>query len=604
MIHSLSKALGTLVAALLMCPPHMQGQESEADSSDSDYTDEQSDAINRVDELMGRLPAMRWGPDVVRSISGLGATACRCSHGLGVRVFETAYSVVAESDFDLEDDWTLDTLSRLVSAASQCDPSFRNRALTREELGFELIAREHLAAVMSTVSTNPHGAAKSAGGVASHVQALSEWGQLAFLEGLQDLRQQLPADADRLFIDALLVAAAAGTTADLFTLGNYVFGPKSERDGAIEVSPLEGGGQVYYFAEVRPGFSNELASQYVGIATDALLKRGTPISQDAKAFALATQLASWAEDRAPEHAAALDGLLDSQTDSIANSSHFSELHGLFEPGDEDAPLAGLERDIESAVDEETKAFLRLMLCTNRIRQGPLSGAEDVLADMRPELRRPLSDIIELKRATEAITNDDLQDATTRVAGLRDSLHQALGALSLASAFWARSKDAENGSPGDRDSADRALQLAVGALRSVPEHLRPHVRIKLAAVLAKRDQTEEALGALEFGLQGLNTDRSNEKIGELVVSVTASQDGKLYAETDFDGELIYIDHLDPPNLRDAHFVWTISYLSSSPETDLDRLDAIASKSVDPRLRADGLVAVAKGALARAFDIKTE
>ena len=612
MVPRLPKVLGTLVAALLMWSPHIRGQESKVASSDSGYTDEQSEAIDRVDELMGRLQAMQWGPDVVSSISGLGATACHYSHELGVRVFDTAYSVVATSDFDLEDEWSMHALSRLSAAASRCDPSFRDRTLIRDVPESELLVREQLDAIFKNVATDPHEAAKFAHGVASQVHILPGRRQLAFVEGLWKLRQQLPAEADQLFRDALSVAATAGTTVDLFALGNYVFGPKSEVEGEIGVVPLSNAaGEAYVFSEVRLGFPNELAKLYVGAATDMLLERWTAISQDPRSFALATQLAAWAETDAPEHASALDSLLASQTDFIGNHGRVAEFREQLDSirEREDSIDKGdfssrLNAEMESEIDEETKAFLRLTLFANRIRAGQLSGAADLLDDMGPELRRPLSDMVELKRTVEAIANDDLEDATTRVAGLKNSLHQVLGALSLASAYWNRSRDAKDGSAEDRDAADRALQLAIGAVDSVPDQLRLHARIAAAAVLAKYDQREDALRVLELGFQGLTTDRASEETEESVLLITGSLDGGFFAEIRHDGEDFSIGDLNPPNLNDANFVWAIYHLSLSPEVDLNRLDAIASKAVDVRLRAQGLATVAAGALTRAFETKTD
>ena len=604
MVQRLPKVLGTLAAALLMWSPYAQGQESDSDDSDRACTDEQSDAIDRVDELMGQLQAMPWGPDVVSSIAALGATACNYDQELGVRVFETAYSVVAESDFDLEDEWAMDTLSRLATAASRCEPSFRDRAVIRDVPAPELRAREHLDAIFENVETDPDEAAKFAHGVASQVHALPGQSQLAFLEGLWKLRKQLPADADRIFRDALSVAAKSGTTADLYTLGNYVFGPDATGAGAVAEMPLAEG-TAYLFSEVRPGFPNELATQYVGTATDIFLKRGTPIGQDAESFALATQLAWWAETNAPELASALESLLASQTDSIANRSHLAELRELLVPVPVEGGdfLSSLESEIESAVDERTKSSLRFMLCINRIRLGELSRAEKLLGHMRPGVRRVLRNIIELKRTTEAIANDNLDDATARVAGLKDSLHQVLGALTLASAYWAKSRDAENGSAEDRDAADRALKVATGTAEMVPENVRPHARIAVAAVLARCDQPEDALHLLELGLQELNTDRPHEETEESVLSIRPYLSGGFTAEITHDGDTRELG-LRPPSLRGANFETAIYHLSLSPEIDLDQLHATASKAIDVRLRAEGLVAIAQGALSRAFSTKAE
>ena len=599
MRQRLPRFLGTLAAAVLMWPPTAQGQKPATYDSDRQFAEEQSAAIDRVDQLIVRLRAMPWGPDVVSSIATLGDTACKYDHELGIRVFETAYSVVAESDFDLEDEWAMDTLSRLATAASRCDPRFHDRGLKPDVKRSELLAREHLHALLENAETNPDEAAKFADGVASRVHELLDHDQHAFVAGLWTLRKQLPTRADGLFEDALSVASTAGATSDLYRLGNYVFGPDASGDGAT-VQVALGWDTAYLFSEVRPGFPSGLADFYVGAVTDFLLERGTPIGQDVEAFALATQLAWWAETNSPGLASALESLIASQTDSIANRGELAEFRELLvpEPVEDGDLLSSLEAEIESAVEERAKSRLRFLLCINRIRLGELSRAEKILHHMKPKVRRVLRDIIDLKRSAEAIVNGDLDDAAASIAGLQDSLHQVLGALTLASAYWARSTDAGNESAEDRDAAGRAWRVATGAVEIVPEYVQPHARIAVAAILAECDQPEDALHQLELGLQELNADLPQDETEESVLSIRPSMSGGFVAEITHDGDTRELG-LDPRGLRGANFEMAIYRLSVSPKIDLDQLDATASKAVDVRLRAEGLVAIAQGALSRAF-----
>lgn len=242
---------------------------------------------------------------------------------------------------------------------------------------------------------------------------------------------------------------------------------------------------------------------------------------------------------------------------------------------------------------------------NRVGNGKYGQAEDLLDDLRPELRRILRNFIGLQRALETIANDSLEAATIEVAGLEDSLYQVLGGLSLASAYWSRSIDATSGSVEHREAADRALQHASGATEGVPDHLRPHARIAVAAVLAKCDQGEEALRVLELALQELGTDQSRDETEdeESLVSVTVGHWGEFRVKLT-DGYTALHQSLQPRNLSDANFEQAIHRLSLSPEMDLDRLDAVASMAVQSRMRAEGLAAIATGALARAFDSETE
>ena len=295
-----SKLLGTLLAVLLAWSPPLQGQEPDVDGSGSGYTDEQSDAIDRVDELVGRLQAMKWGLEVVKALSTLGDAACPHNQELGVRAFETAYSVVAGLDFGLEDDRSMRTLSQLAAAAPRCHPSFRDRPLTRHVPAAELRARGLLDATWESVETDPHEAAEFARGVANEVHNLPEHSQVEFVRGLRKLRQQLPADADGVFRNALSSAAAAGTTRDLFALGNYVLGPiPGPEVGEAKTTLSDGISSGYLLSATRPGLPRELISHYVGTAIEMLLTRGTPTRLDAESLALATQLASWAETNRP-----------------------------------------------------------------------------------------------------------------------------------------------------------------------------------------------------------------------------------------------------------------------------------------------------------------
>lgn len=579
----------------------MHGQEPDVDGSGKGYTDEQSDAIARVDELVGRLQSMPWGPEVVEALSTLGTAACPHSQELGVRAFDTAYSVVAGLDLDLDDDWSMSTLSQLAAVAPNCDPSFRDRPLTTQMSAAELRTQGLLDATSDSVASDPQKATEFARGVASQVHTLPSMRQRSFLRALQKLRQQLPADADGHFRNALSSVAAAGTTWDLFTLGNYVFGTDSAPGSGAAMGSVPGG-STYLFSVTRSGIPKELASEYVGTAIEMLLTRGTPTSLDPESIALTMQLASWSKTNAPEHSSALDNLLAAQPDLIGIGESLSEFREFVERMDS---VPDLEEELAATIDETSKSRLRFQLCMNRIRNGKYGQAEDLLDDLRPDLRRILRNFIGLQRASETIANGSLEAATIEVAGLKDNLHQVLGGLSLASAFWSRSIDARSGSEEDREAADRALQHASGATEGIRDHLRPHARIAVAAVLAKCDQGEEALRVLELALQELGTDESRDETEEeeSLVSVTVSPWGGFGVKIT-DGYTAIHQSLQPRNLSDTDFEQAIHRLSLSPEMDLDRLDAVASMAVQPRMRAEGLVAVATGALANAFNTKTE
>lgn len=595
----LCSVLAVLVGALFAVLPPVLGQSTEPRSSGSDRTDVQLRAIERADEVAGRLRSMPWGPEVVDALARLGTTACDHDLDLGVRVFETAYLVATGIELEPNEESSLETLSSLASAAARCHPDFSDRALTRDGSESTLSALESLNAALATMGSNPEEAAIFAEGVASQFHTLPAYRQLAFIEVLWKLREEHPPGADALFRAALLGVASSGTIESLSALGNYLFGP----DGPD--SAMQGGVGVAFVADrrtyvlrfLRSAMPVSLAHSYIGAVTDILLARGTPIGPDAESFALATQLGAWARTNAPEHAAALDGLLNAQPDSIGGSGHQSGLREqILSTWGRESP--SLEEQMESAPDHRTKSMLGFWLCARRINAGQLDLAEELLHDMEPDLRGQLSDIISLKRATAAIASDSLVEATGQVAALNDGLHQVLASLSLAKAHWTRSQNSERGSADDVDSADRALQIAIGAVEGITDRLRPHARMKIAAVLAKFGGGERALYELELAVQELNAARSQEPIEESLLSVEYREGGGVSAVITYSDHIRYFSLL-PPILRGDDVDEAMYRLALSPEMDLNRLGAIATQSGATGLRARGLVAVASGGLARAF-----
>ncbi len=260
-------------------------------------------------------------------------------------------------------------------------------------------------------------------------------------------------------------------------------------------------------------------------------------------------------------------------------------------------MASLEAQLESAVDAKTKAELSFELCYHHIRKGEFNRAESLIDDLKPELRRPIANIMELKRTTMAFESDSLGDAASKIASLKDSLHQVLASLSLASAYWTRSEKTPE-SLEDREATDRALQIAMSSTESVPDFLRPNARTAVASLLAKCGHHEDALRMLELAVQELNTDRPHEE-GEEPAAVVRYHDSGHFAAVITDGERTLYFDLVPLNLRGLNFDQAIVNLSLVPEMDLERLEAVASNPVDLELRIRGLVAFASTVLTRSF-----
>lgn len=589
-----------MLAALLLWPTCMRGQESSDESHDTGYTVEQTDALDRVRELVGRLQAMQWGPHIATALSSLGAATCRYNPEVGIEAFEAAYAVVAGLEFDQDDDPSMRTLSRLAIAASQCHLGFRSRPLTRQVPADDLRARGLLDAFSESVESNPQRAVELSDDVVRLVHRLPDYRQIEFVRALWKLRERLPAAADGLFRDALATVASSGTAFDLLTLGNYVLGPDIPMEGAVATTTLSGG-RAYLLSTVRPGLSRALVRPLVATATELLLAGGTPNMHDTESLALAIQLAPWAKTSASEYSPALDGLLASQTTTAGIRQELSDYR---EQIGESTSLQASEEDLGAALnsvaDEERRSRISLELWMNRLDQGEFEQATEFLDYLSPELRPILRDLISLQRAIEAITGGRLDHAARDVAGLRDNLYQVFGALSLANAYQNRSRERATGSEEDLAAMDRNLYHASGAVEGVPGRLRPHARIAVAAIQVNCDRGEDALRMLELAVQELGSDplaRHSGKKQPAFLVIPRPWGG--FGVEITNGDSRFVQDIHPPALDGASFEHTLHQLASSPGVDLDRLDAISSAAIDPRMRAAGLVSVATGALSRAF-----
>ena len=600
-----------VVLVLLVSPAPVEGQRSASDGSGSDTADEQTQAIDRVDELAGRLQAMPWGPEVVYGLARLGTTACQYDQELGIRVFDKAYSVVAGLAFESSGEISFQALSGLASAALRCHPTFRDRPLTRDGFSSELSATAHLDAALASVATDPHYAAELAQGTASRIDSLDQYDQLDFLSVLWDLRQHLPTVADGLFRDALLRAATAGKPSDLFTLGNYVFQARFARDHGVTWLPMPEDGSAYKFSELRPGLPADLAKHYARITTDRLLTGETEASNEFESFALATQLASWSSVNDSERMPLLDSLLRDQANLIGDSSLTSEIQARLEPMAEDY-FEKKQQELESRSSEISTSQTGFELFDVHTRREEFDRAETVVEHLPDELRQPATGLLEYKRLIRAISENDLTHGEAGVASLEHGLYQFLAALSLAHAYYLRSKEAEHGLEEDLDVASRLLRLAIAGTDGVPDQLRSQGRILVASVSARIRHVEDALLVLELAVQPthaeqehVDQERVDQMHGQSPKTATRVRffEGRGFVAEFTDGQQVRSFDLTPPNLRSFGFEEAIVTLSVLPDMDLDRLDSIVSRSADLKMRIDGLVAVASGGLAKAFTSDT-
>ena len=600
-MHGLRHAPISLATVVFAGSLHLNAQEPPSVQPDREYTDGQAQAMDRVDKLSELLLGMPRTPAVVNALSQLGDIACRHDKDLGVRVFEKAYTVSAGTALDLDEDSSLLLLSRLVSRASNCHPEFSTRSPTGREDSPRLQARASLSATWDAVRTNPAGAVGFAHNVAETLSDLDTRGHTSFAMALNRLRRERPAEADAVFRHALGNVASSGSVAGLFAVGNYVFGPEENplRPGVVRELGAVGEGRVYGFSTTRPGIPDELANLYIASSSAALARLGALGQEDLLAFGLTKQLESWARSHAPDQVSALASLLGDQQARLDQAQSLSVQAERIRRKVSGLPLPGLEERIESAPDEPTKARLRFLSAYYKIMNGHLEEARRVVAELEDEIRLPLRDIIALKEVHKSIGEGDLEAARLGLSTLSDKLHLVLAALNLASAHWNLSDESGNRLEEDSQAAADAVQLAGSTTARVPDEIRPKVRVAIAGALALTGRIQESLAALELAVQESNTAKEAEKSPDEPLSATVSDSGDVYATVTRDNLPRFSFNLMPPQEGVSNFAGAVLELSKSLEPELDRLEGIVTRAVNPRMRTSGLVAIAEGTLASAF-----
>ena len=577
---------------------HLNGQEQPAERADSGSRGDRAQAIARVDRISERLRGMEWTPGVVSALSELGTVACRHDQELGIRVFERAYSVAAGIDFDLSEESSIDVLSGLASGATRCHPEFEFRSPTDRGDSSELEPQASLHAAQASLGADPEAAAGLFQSAAEAFSDLQADDQLAFVTGLMILRRKQASEADAAFQHALLEAASSGSVADLFALGNYIFGPPAEEPSSIAFKTMTfSEGKIYAFPQTRPGIPSGLANLYLASSREMLFRKAGSGPESAIAFGLTKQLADWAQSNAPHQSASLASLLAAQRAQLAQGRDPSGLEARLRSFS--GPLhTPLEELLESVPDEAAKARVRFEHAASLIGRGDLEGAREVATDLEDEIRRPMLDIIDLKRISAAIAQGDLEAARLGLATLSDDLHVVLAALELASAYWNQSGNAGDRSDENVTAAAEAIELASAATARVPEHVRPALRLAIARSLAVTGRFEESILTLELAVYEFNADQESEERTDGAHSVSVSEGGDVVAHVTR-GKQVRQIRLLPRRAARATLDEVIRQLSRSQEPDLDRLEGVVARAVDPRLRALGLAAVAEGYLSHSF-----
>ena len=585
----------------------LRGAEDPSERAGSQYSQDQARAIDWVDRLAERIQSVPWSPSVVDALSRLGTAACRHDRELGNRIFEKAYSVADGIDFDLDEESAIRSLVLVASESLRCRPELGFRLPTVSGESPELEPRASSRAMMLTWPTNPEAAVGFAQGVAEGFSDLQE--QQSFVAVLIQLRRDLPSETDAVYQQILQNVRSSGSVADLFALGNYVFGPQGQ-DHAAAVARRSIPGiprkEIFDYSATRPGVPRELATQFI-TASSEMVAAKAPVGHDnAIAFGMTTQLASWARSNDPGQLPVLESLVAAQraqpdADKVLPAVESSlERIAPVAPDDPRIAPVELEKRLESMRDGPSKASLQFNFATMKIQMGKLEEARELVAELEDRVRQPLLDIIDLKHVSAMIAEGDLEAARLGLSKLTDNLHVALAALSLASAYWNLSE--EDGERRDEDirASVEAIDLASAATARVVAHVRPVLRMGIARVLALTERFEESILTLELAVQEFNAARQPERQPDDALSIEVDAGHTVYARVasgirrqSFRFRLVP-SILPRTDIRDA-----IRQLSASPEPDLGRLEGIARTAVSPRLQTQGLIGVAEVALIQAF-----
>lgn len=585
----------------------LKGAEDSSERAGTEYSEDQARAIDWVDQLSERIQSMPWSPRVVDALARLGTAACRHDRELANRTFEKAYSVAKGIDFDLDEESAIRSLVLLASESLRCRPELGFQLPTVSGESSRLEPRASSRAMMLTWPTSPEAAVGFARGVAEGFSDLQE--QQSFVAVLIQLRRDLPSQTDAVYQQILQNVTSSGTVADLSTLGNYVFGPQGQdRAGAVLRMPIPGipRKEIFDFSATRPGVPSELATQFITAFSEMVAGKASVGQENALAFGMTKQLASWAQSNDPRQVPALESLLaaqrarpDADKVLLAVESSLRRM-GPIEPDDPRISPAELEKRLESMPDGPSKASLRFNWATMKIQMGKLEEARGIAAELEDRVSQPLLDIIDLKYVSETIAEGDLEAARLGLSNLTDNLHLALAALSLASAYWNLSED-----DGERRdwrvlATVEAIDLASAATGRVAAHVRPVLRLGIARVLALTERFEESILTLELAVREFNTARQPEGKPDDVLSIELDAGRSVYARVASGiRRQSYRFRLVPPIIPRTDIRDAIRQLSASPEPDLGRLEGIVRAAVSPRLQTLGLIGVAELILTQAF-----
>jgi hypothetical protein len=466
------------------------------------------EALGQVKLLAAKFQEYRDKAVASKSLAGLASEVCQHDKNLAPVFFHQALDLVkaglktSEVSGDKEQLWAARAV--VISSAAQCDPQLVEQ-LNRDQSGDEENEADpkrywsDLLAANKLLKTNESSSIQFAEGVSQQIPHFQEQ-QLSFFYGfLWNLRQQAPAAADRIFLQALaqLRQNPASAVRALGVLANYVFGPAGgENTDMLAVMPFGkvNDYNVYFFQAQRAGATPAAVEAYLQTAAQVLATLSPDGEKEAGvAHTLAQQLLQRSLEVAPDLAP------EYQTSAERLSPLFPEGELRSRVSTSLATQAGeyerqLEVDLEKSTDPRQRDRIRLSLFAIRWAGREVLKAEKLAAAVEDdELKTQLLSLVAFRNAEIALAKKDLELAQLHSRSLKSPLHRALVFLSIAQ---------QSQQQKDRESATAFLNSAVREIETIDSAQHPYLLVCAATVASALD-VQFSLRILEDAIASLN-----------------------------------------------------------------------------------------------------
>jgi hypothetical protein len=466
------------------------------------------EALGQVKLLAAKFQEYRDKAVASKSLAGLASEVCQYDKSLAPVFFHQALDLVkaglktSEVSRDKEQLWAARAV--VISSAAQCDPQLAEQ-LNRDRSGDEENEADpkrfwsDLLAANNLLKTNESSSIQFAEAVSQQLPHFQEQ-QLSFFYGfLWNLRQQAPAAADQIFLQALaqLRQNPASAVRALGVLANYVFAPAGGEDSdMLAVMPfgLANDYKVYWFQTQRSGATAAAVQGYLQTAAQVLTTLSPGAEKEAGvAHALAQQLLQRslevAPDLAPEYQTSAERLSPLFPEGELRSRVSTSLAG--QAGEYERQL---DVDLEKSTDPRQRDRIRLSLFAIRWAGREVLKAEKLAADVEAdELKTQLLSLVAFRNAEMALAKKDLELAQLHSRSLKSSLHRALVFLSIAQ---------QSQQEKDRESATAFLNSAVREIETIDSAQHPYLLV-CAATVASALAVQFSLRILEDAIASLN-----------------------------------------------------------------------------------------------------